>query len=256
MNKILLYLLLYPLVFFTFNSRLNAGTLRYRPDSFDKLLIEAEIGKIRIEGNGDGQIETTVGPLWKEIDCELYGELDDRVLKIKLDFKDGEKVGRAPTACDARVVVKIPSMKDLEIKAGTTDILIDSMSGKAKVRLKKGGLDIHSDLAELEVRGESVTLTSSGVIAKINVELDQNNLELEIKNRETQEEILRKVALDISALKTEVTFPLRAKVKTRMSGDGIQARFKSECLIPAEGDPLDFELRINSDSGSVGIKKI
>lgn len=250
MNKILLYLL----VFLTFNSRLNAGTLRYRPDSFDKLLIEAGIGKISIEGNGDGQIETTVGPLWKESDCDLYGELVDRVLKIKLDFKDGDKEGRALTGCDAKVLVKIPSMKEIEITAGTTDISIDSMKGRSKIRLKKGGLDIHSDLAELEVRGETVALTSSGVIGKISVELDQNNLELEIKNSSSLD--LRKVALDISALKTEVTFPLLAKVKTRVSGDGIQARFKSDYLAPAEDDQLDFELRVNSDSGSVGIKKI
>ncbi|MEO5968639.1 MAG: hypothetical protein ABIQ95_01825 [Bdellovibrionia bacterium] len=232
----------------------RAGTLRYNPEYFDKILVEAEIGKIRIEGNGEGLIETTQNLLWKDSDCELYSELDDHTLKIKLGVKDGDKVQAALAHCEALIVIKIPSIKDIEIKAGTPDIFIEGMKGKSKISLRKGGLNINSDLAEMEVRGDAVNLTSSGLIAKMRVELDQKNLNLEMKRLGSS--ALHRVALDISALKTDVIFPSHAKVKTRFTGDGIQARVKSDFTNPTDQDQVDFELKINSDSGEVGIKKI
>jgi hypothetical protein len=230
----------------------EAGMLRYKPEYFDKILVEAELGTLKI-GQGEGVIQTTPNPRWNNSGCELYAELEGHTLKVKLGRGDQEK--RAEGAnCGALIVIQVPSITDIEIKAGTADISIDEMNGKAKIRLKKGHLNIHSDLSELEVRGNEIALSSSGSIAQTNIEIDQNNLNLDLK--QIAHSNLSKITLNVSALIAEAILPFQVKLRTRISGDNVQSRIQSDFPNSKDQDKPEMELRINSDLGIVGIRKI
>jgi hypothetical protein len=231
-----------------------AGMMRHGPESFDRVLLEVEGGKVQVIGGGEGVIETQVDRSWNTSHCELYSELDNRTLKIKMGVKDTDRDQVPAPQCSAQIRVKIPASRDLEIQSEKGSFSIQSMNGKSKIHLNQGDLNIRSDLSELEVRGHAVHLASLGSIPKMKIDLEQKNLSLEMKKLGNSP--LQQVAVDVSYLKTEVVLPTQARVKTRFSGDGIEARLHSEFPQTNEQDLADFELKINSDQGAVGVIKI
>lgn len=204
--------------------------------------IESVSGDIRIEGGHEEKARIEVTRREFDKSCRIDYKQKGNELTVKIRRTGGFK----RSDCKADIVVHLPKVVDLEIKAGVGAITVTGTKGAIDFKVGSGELTVDADVHELEGSGGSAKVTVKSLTGKGDIKMGSGLLDVTYGSVPAT----GKFSVTAGSSVVNLTFPAQAKLSTKFVSFG--GKMNSE--FPETAD-AGFKVQVTSGSSSLNIKK-